>query len=331
MTDAGMTDADALALAIEAAALWGGAGPGTPRLIANRENAVFEVVLPTAAQAALRLHRVGYQSDAAIGSELWLVRELARHGVPVPLPLATLAGGLVADLGQGRRASVLLWAEGEAIGQARVPLAQSPAEQGRIYHALGRLLAGLHSAADRLEVPPGFTRPDWGTDGLVGEAPFWGRFWQHPGLRADERQVMLAARGYCRDRLAGFAHGDHGVIHADVLRENVLVDGDALTLIDFDDCGTGFRLYDLGTALSQSLAEPHLAAIAAALIGGYSALRPLDAVARAMVPVFVLLRTLASVGWTMPRLPPDHPSARAHIDRAVRAARIVLAGGDLLA
>ena len=326
-----MTDAGAVALAVAAAAQWGGAGPAVPRLIANRENAVFEVELPGAARAALRLHRPGYHSAAAIGSELWLVNELALRGVPLPLPLPTQSGSFVAELGGGRRASVVLWAEGEAIGQARVPLVQSPAEQVRIYRGLGRLLAGFHAATDRLELPPGFSRPDWGAEGLVGEAPFWGRFWEHPGLSADQRLMLLAARDHCRARLGGFAHGDQGVIHADVLRENVLHDGAALTLIDFDDCGTGFRLYDLGTALSQSLTEPHLAAIARALIGGYSALRPLDAGARAMVPVFTLLRTLASVGWTMPRLPPEHPSARAHIDRAVRAARIVLAGGDLLA
>jgi Ser/Thr protein kinase RdoA (MazF antagonist) len=326
-----MTDDEALALAVQAAAQWGGAGPAVPRLIAKRENTVFEVELPEAARAALRLHRVGYQSDAAIESELWLVSELALRGVPVPLPLATQAGRLVAELGQGQRASVVLWAEGCAIGQAMLPLTQSPAEQVRIYNGLGQLLAGLHATADDLTLPPGFSRPDWGAEGLVGEAPFWGRFWEHPGLNDVEQRVMLAARHWCRVRLAGFAHGDQGVIHADVLRENVLVDGDALTLIDFDDCGTGFRLYDLGTALCQSLMEPHLAAIAAGLIEGYSAVRPLDAEARAMVPVFTLLRTLASVGWTMPRLPPHHPAARAHIDRAVRAARIVMAGGDLLA
>lgn len=325
-----MTDEEALALAIEAARHWGGAGPALPRLIATRENAVFEVELPEAARAALRLHRVGYQSDAAIASEVWLVSELALRGVPVPLPLATLDGRLVADLGGGRRASVVLWAEGEAVGRARVPLVQSPAEQVRIHRDLGGLLARLHAAADQLTLPTTFSRPDWGIEGLLGEAPFWGRFWDHPGLIPAERQVLLAARSYCRTRLGEFANGDRGIIHADVLRENLLVDGQNLTLIDFDDCGIGFRLYDLGTALSQCLMEPHLAAIARALVEGYSALRPLDEAARAMVPVFVLLRTLASVGWTIPRHA-EGPGARAHIDRAVRAARIVMAGGDLFA
>ncbi len=236
-------------------------------------------------------------------------------------------------------AAKLAWPLLTALAERRLkqvmPVEGHPSSKDRPQYThlegLGRLLAGLHAAADKLTLPPGFSRPDWGNAGLVGEAPFWGRFWEHPGLTDAEQRVMLAARDWCRVRLAGFSHGDQGVIHADVLRENVLVDGDALTLIDFDDCGTGFRLYDLGTALCQSLMEPHLAAIAAALIEGYSALRPLDVEARAMVPVFTLLRTLASVGWTMPRLPPNHPAARDHIDRAVRAAQIVMACGDLLA
>ena len=33
----------------------------------------------------------------------------------------------------------------------------------------------------------------------------------------------------------------------DLVRENVMVDGDKLQLIDFDDGGFGFNLYDLAT------------------------------------------------------------------------------------
>ena len=68
------------ALAAEAAAHWN----ATPmRLIRNRENAVFEVALPSG-PAALRLHRMGYQDDAAIRSELWWCAALAAQGVNVP-------------------------------------------------------------------------------------------------------------------------------------------------------------------------------------------------------------------------------------------------------
>lgn len=322
-----MKDAEALVEAVEAAAFWGGST--ATRLIKNRENAVFEVTLPMG-RAALRLHRVGYQTEAAIRSELWWQTGLAARGVAVPLPIATQTGNPVATLGTGRLASVIGWADGLAIGEARVPLRGGVAWQCRTYQALGQLLAGMHNETDAMTLPADFSRPDWGAEGLLGDAPFWGRFWEHPGLTAQERNLLIAARDWCRLRLKRFGGADLGLIHADVLRENVLDRDDALTLIDFDDSGFGYRLYDLGTALSQSLMEPHLPEIAAALIDGYARLRPITAAARDMVPVFTLLRTLASVGWTMTRLADDDLSARAHIDRAVRATRIVISGAQLL-
>ncbi|MDZ4136934.1 MAG: hypothetical protein U1D06_15290, partial [Paracoccaceae bacterium] len=58
----------------------------------------------------------------------------------------------------------------------------------------------------------------------------------------------------------------------------------------------------------------HFPEIRAALIEGYASLRP---VAAGMVDTFTLARTLASVGWAMPRLAPDDPTHRSHIDRAL--------------
>ncbi len=321
-----MTDAEALAIAVRASEHWGGCAE--LRLIKNRENAVFEMMLP-GTRAALRLHRPGYQSPAAIRSELWWVSQLARVGLPVPVPLMTLSQDLLADLGGGNIASAIAWVPGQALGEGGALLRQSPAEQLALHHGLGRLLAQMHTATDSLTLPSDFVRPDWGIEGLLGESPLWGRFWEHPALSAADAAVLQAARECGRLRLAEY-RGSQGLIHADVIRENVLAHPGQLTLIDFDDSGFGYRLYDLGTALRDSLHEPLLPAITAALIDGYSGVRTFSAEDRAMLPVFVLLRTLASVGWTMPRLPPDHPLVRVHIDRALTAATAVLSGRDLL-
>jgi Ser/Thr protein kinase RdoA (MazF antagonist) len=183
-----------------------------------------------------------------------------------------------------------------------------------LHHRLGALLSQLHRATDRLTLPEGFTRPSWNLEGLVGEAPFWGRFWDHPAATPDQRATLIRARDALRERLAG----DQGLIHADVLRENVLVNGRSVSLIDFDDSGFGFRLYDLGTVLSQNLYEPAYTEIRDALMAGYGTAD------RAMVEAFTLARTLASVGWTMPRLGPDDPIHRSHLARAVMCAGRVL-------
>ena len=108
------------------------------------------------------------------------------------------------------------------------------------------------------------------------------------------------------------------MIHADVLRENVFVNDNSLSLIDFDDSGFGFRLYDLGTALLQSLYEPDFVPIRDALMRGYGTEDT------AMVETFTLARSCASVGWTMPRLTKDDPIHKSHIARACLQARRVL-------
>lgn len=313
------------ALAVEAAAHWGEAAP--PELIGERENIVFAVDLP-AGRAALRLHRRGYQTEDAVRSELWWMEALAAAGVAVPPPLRTRDGELLARLSDGRLASALAWAPGVPLGSGGAPLAGTLDERTELHRRLGRLLAEVHVATDRLTLPPAFQRPHWDIEGLLGEAPRWGRFWENPCLTAEEAELLRAARADLRSRFADHAAAgaDQGLVHSDALRENVLVDGTRLTLIDFDDSGFGFRLYDLGAALAQSAEDPDLPAYLAALVEGYVTLRPLDARDRALIPGFMLMRTLASVGWAVPRYAPDHPRHRLYIDRAAGIARRWLGG-----
>lgn len=294
----------------EAAAHWG----ATPvRMIRNRENAVHEMRLPSGARAALRLHRLGYQSAAAIRSELWWCSALAERSVPVPAALPARSGGHLVQLSTGRVASAVTWLPGEALGEAGVPFRLPLPVLLDRHRALGALVRQVHEVTAGLALPPDFSRPRWDRAGLVGEAPFWGRFWDHPAAGAEDRAVLRAARAFLDARLADM--GRPGLIHADVLRENVLVDGAALALIDFDDSGWGYPLYDLGTCLSQNLAEPAHADIRDALMDGYGTKD------RDMVEAMTLARCCASVGWMMPRLRPEDPVVPRHIARAVDCAR----------
>jgi len=294
----------------EAARHWGGR---VVRLLRDRENHVLEMALPSG-RAALRLHRAGYQAPAAIRSELWWCAELARAGLPVPAALPAMDGSLLVQLPDGRHASAIAWIEGAALGEAGQPFARPLNEVLDLHHTLGALLARLHRVTDSLTLPPDFTRPRWDLDGLVGEAPFWGRFWDHPAATPDQRAMLIRSRDALRAHLAG----DIGLIHADVLRENVLVNDRSVSLIDFDDSGFGFRLYDLGTVLSQNLYEPAYPEIRDALMAGYGTTD------HEMVEAFTLARTLASVGWTMPRLAQDDPIHNSHLARAVMWAERVL-------
>ena len=297
--------------ATEAAAHWHGR---ILRLISSRENAVFEIATPTG-RAALRLHRQGYQDPAAIRSELWWCAALADAGVSVPRPMPTADRSLLVQLSNGRLASCIAWSDGAPLGQGGKPF-DAPVKVLLDQHfGLGQLIAKMHSATDQLTLPVDFTRPRWDVDGLVGETPFWGRFWDHPAATPAEAARLGDIRRWLHAQLADHAAtGNFGPIHADILRENILVDGPSISLIDFDDSGLGFRAYDLGTVMVQNVYEPAYGEIRDALIDGYKTQRPAD---RATVEMFTLARTCASVGWTMPRLGPDDPIHKSHIARCL--------------
>jgi Ser/Thr protein kinase RdoA (MazF antagonist) len=308
-----------------AARAWGATAP--PQKVAERENAVYRMALPTGT-AALRLHRAGYQSAAAIRSELWWLAGLAAGGLPVPAPVRRPGGAASFRLPDGRLATAVAWLEGTPSGEGGIPLAGTPGEQAARHRRLGRLIARVHDATDRLVLPRGFARPRWDAAGLLGPRPRWGRFWAAPWLSASEARSLVAARRHARRALArhAAAGGDFGLIHADVLRENVLLRPGGPALIDFDDAGWGFRLYDLGTVLSQDLAEPALPDLAAALADGYAAVRPLSRTDRDGLALFTLLRCLASAGWPIGRMPPDDPRPRRYAERALGLAEAVLGG-----
>ena len=304
---------------------WGGTS-GVPRLVTHRENAVFEVRLADGRHAALRLHRREYQSAAAIRSELRWTLALARAGLAVPEPIPARSGDLVECLPTGRVASVVAWVAGTPLGAAYQPLAGTVAEQCATFAAVGRMVAAVHDATDAMVLPEGFTRPSWDEAGLLGPEPFWGHFWENPALTRGEAEELQRARARALDKLAAFREvgADYGLIHADLMRENILVDGSQVRLIDFDDCGFGFRLYDLATLMLQNLSEPAYPALFQAALDGYRSVRPLGAAEVALLPMFVMLRCFASCGWAVPRMAQADPKLRFYAERALQQARLFL-------
>ncbi|WP_226779836.1 phosphotransferase enzyme family protein [Oceaniglobus trochenteri] len=309
-----MHEDEALALAGAALRHW---GAGTvARLIANRENAVFEVTLATGSRAALRLHRAGYQTDAAIRSELAWTEYLAQQGFPCPSPIRTAEGNLLAQPAFGPRASLVAWVDAPAIGAMGEAFAGTTEEHCRLYHALGQRVAQMHRLSARMAIPTGFERPAWDIGGLLGRAPLWGPFWNNPALSTAEADLLQQVRKTAHAELSR-RNDTTGLIHADLLQENILGRADHLSIIDFDDGGFGIHLYDLGTALVQHVDCAHFSDLAAALCDGYG--RGHDDMA-----LFTLLRALASTGWVIPRLPPDDPRQRTYAERALSLATAFL-------
>lgn len=303
------------AIVEQALAAWGLQGARAV-LVAERENTVYRVEADGQV-LALRLRRPGYRSDSEIRSELDWLHWLVAQGLSVPRPVPSVAGRLV-EVIAGRRVDLCGWLNGAPLGASGQPL--TLADPAATFHALGQAMARLHELSDRFVLPPGFSRCRWDRAGLVGDAPVWGRFWENPVIAPGLRARLTVFRQEADATLQALDGAlDQGLIHADLVRENVLVAPDGLALIDFDDAGFGYRLFDIATALIKNRAEPAYPQIEAALIAGYHSQRALDT---SHLPLFLALRATSYLGWIVPRI--DEAGNHA------RCARFAIQAADMI-
>src|SRR5215212_4007821 len=90
------------------------------------------------------------------------------------------------------------------------------------------------------------------------------------------------------------AVGGVGLIHADLHLGNALFHRGGVRLIDFDDCGTGPRLYELAVAVWELRDRPDYPAFREALVSGYRTGRDIDAM---HLDDFIALRQVAFGLW----------------------------------
>ena len=272
-----------------------------------RENAVFRVSLDGEARFALRVHRYGYHNDAALNSELVWIRALEQHGIDVPQVVPTRANHLFIRVEsdavpEPRQVDLFEWIEGEQLGAATEDL-EDDAAFARIYFSVGEITARLHNQTVMWTPPAGFVRHAWDIEGLTGEQPVWGRFWEHPALSQSEKTLTLRARSRIRADLIKFGVADdtYSLIHSDILPENVLVQGERLRVIDFDDAGFGWHLYDIATTLADYRGEGKAQLKREALVEGYRSHRALSDEHIGQLDLFALARGLTTLGWLSTR------------------------------
>ena len=278
--------------------------PERLELVRLSENVTFKVRdRHDGADYVLRLHRPGYHTLDELNSERIWTRALDEAGIAVPIPLPQRSGGdyacvAVPALGEQRQAGMTRWVEGELLSDV---LGDEPdlATLEHYFEQLGAIEAAMHNQSSDWRPPPNFRRHAVDVDGLMGDAPFWGPFWNHPVFSPAERQLVIETRDRIRGVMRRYGRDPsiYGMIHADLHPDNLLVSGDRLTVIDFDDAAFGWHVYDIAVALFFYQRSPHFEAIRAALIRGYRGLRNLPEQSLALLPTFLLTRGLAQIGW----------------------------------
>jgi Ser/Thr protein kinase RdoA (MazF antagonist) len=274
------------------------------QLVKYRENAVFSVRRDCGSRLALRIHRHGYHSNEALASELSWMRALADAGIAVPGVLSardgnTLTFASIPAVPEQRQIDLLHWLDGRPLSALEAQGALSRDERRAIYRGIGELAARLHNHSSDWSPPPGFVRHNWFAEALLGDRPLWGRFWELEKLTGAQAELLQAARRVAFRDLAeyGMSPENVGLIHADLLADNLLVNGSVLQPIDFDDSGFGWHMFELATVLYFLSADPDYPALRRAVLDGYRSARPLSERDEAALPLFLVVRSMTYLGW----------------------------------
>lgn len=300
--------------------------------------------------ATLRVCRPGYRSLGELQSEIaWLASlhsQVRLDGIEIIRPMPALDGTAiqVATMPDGEvfHGVVFSYMEGlapdEADGEA----------MRRLFRRLGALAAALHEQAR--DLGPGVTlneqtwglgaavtpyghgrsfgvtagpcgasklsinRPVWDCDSALGSHALWGDWRSFAAFAPQERELLECAEARIRTTMAvyGKPREHFGLIHADMRLANLLVEGETLKLLDFDDCAYSWHLFDLAASLSFIEARPDLAELIAAWLEGYRTvptLCPLGDADLAVIPSLIMMRRLQLTGWLATRHDSDPVSA----------------------
>ena len=167
------------------------------------------------------------------------------------------------------------------------------------FHHLGSIAAEMHAHARQWPRPAFFERLVWDYDHALGEKPNWGG-WRE-GFARDKPGIEIVERAdnVMRRRLAAFGTdtSDFGLIHSDLRLANLLVEKGRTKVIDFDDCGLGWYLYDIASSMTFLENHQDADAMIAAWIAGYRTLGTLSEREIAEIPTFMMLRRLIIMGW----------------------------------
>lgn len=274
-------------------------------LISQSENYTFYVKDSENNPYVLRIHRPEYHTLEELQSEQLWTEAMKRSGIDVPVSVRTKEGAGYTSVVLGsktRYAGMLEWVEGNPLSDtiAKVHDTENLAEW---FSILGRLMASLHEHAVNWSVPEHFKRHSFDVDGFTGENPFWGRYWETPALTTKERQDLKSFRKLLQQILHKFGsmNDAYSLIHADLHPHNVIVNEERLHIIDFDDCGFGWHAYDLAVALYNERHSHALDRLLEVTIKGYEEVRPIADQTVDVIPLFFIIRNLASIGWISAR------------------------------
>jgi len=233
----------------------------------------------------LRIYRNNWRSKEEILFELEWLEFLKSKTEQVAELIKTKEGGLTfqIDSPEGPRfASMFRYADGSAPGNT-INAAQA--------ELLGGAVANIHKVSDDFE--PQQTHKVLDIKYLLDRSSNTIEAY----LDKDEVSYLSTLREHLNTTMPELskALGVYGLCIGDVNPTNFHIDNNKITVFDFDQCGYGYRAFEIGKFFSSVRNHNEKQEIMRGFLKGYQSIRPLSQVEQDAIPLFEII----SVIWVM--------------------------------
>ncbi len=267
------------------------------RLINVSENRTYRVEGKGGFRSILRLHRQGYHTRQAIESELAWMRSLQIQGsITTPSIINGRDGYAIQEIVPDEQNPPRYLVMFELMDGVEPQFGEN---HEAMFETLGAISARMHLHAISWQRPAGFQRLTWNLEAVFGDTPVWGDWRCAPGMSNQAQQCLEQVQAIVMQRLRAYGNSPErfGLIHGDMRLANLLIHEGETRLIDFDDCGFGWYLFDFAAAISFMEEHPQIPRLRDAWLRGYRRHRTLSADHVAEMSTLVMLRRLSLCAW----------------------------------
>lgn len=260
------------------------------RLMTNEYNAIFRADTADQRRFVVRILRPGERTDLQILSQAAWLAELGQQGVDVAYPVLNRDGDLVTrvevpGVPEVRQGMVCVWVPGGPLGgQCSLPNVEKQAA----------LMAHMHACAAAYTLPADF------------QVKVYDRLYPYPEpwvlpdpayvavLDDDVRAQVAEAIPLVQAALDGLRDSGRArqLLHGDLHQWNVMLAGERVYAIDFDDLLLGYPVQDIGITLFYYLMRENFADILAAFRRGYETVIPWPEQYPGEVETWIIARAL---------------------------------------
>lgn len=288
-------------LALDALKKYGMEKTCQTRLLQISENITYLVENKDtlAREAVLRISRPGYHTIEELRDEIIWLKEIKNYTpIIVADPVKGRDGSYVQIISSWLTNSTYACVMYEFLAGS-APNENDEQEVVKQFTDLGATTAYLHRQAKMWNNAGNLNRFTWNYETMIGDNAKWGSWKEAADLTPDAKRLLERTSEVIKKRLDayGITRERFGLIHADLRLANLLIEDDQIKVIDFDDCGFGWFLHDLASAVSFIETKPITPDLIASWIEGYSNVERLTQEDLAEIDTFVMQRRLQLLAW----------------------------------